>query len=137
MHDEEYGRHRERRNHVRKPMHSLTYIKLGKENGGIIINLSEKGVAVRAAMPMVRDETPVLLFELEGSKDWIQAQGRIVWESDSSKSAGIQFVNIPDAMRNVIENWIAESAPRGHRKPEIAAEFFIKWRNNPQKCETC
>jgi hypothetical protein len=101
-------------------VHSLTYVRLGQENGGIIIDLSEEGVAVRAAMP-IHEDTPVLLFQLEGSKDWIQTRGRVVWQRDASKSAGIQFVDISEAMRNVIDNWIAESEPQGQRKLKIAA----------------
>jgi hypothetical protein len=127
MHDEKYGHDEERRTHPRKPMHSLTYVRLGQENGGIIIDLSEQGIAVRAAMP-IHEEILVLLFQLEGSKDWIQTRGRVVWQKDASKSAGIQFVDVSDTMRNVIENWIADGEPQGQRKINSAArsrsEYF-------------
>ena len=41
---------------------SLVYVRLGEENGGIIVNLSEDGMAVQAAMALVHDRMPVLYF---------------------------------------------------------------------------
>jgi hypothetical protein len=121
MQDEKSHFREERRNCFRQPMHSLAYVRLGAENGGIIINLSEDGMAVQAAMALVHDRMPVLLFQLAGSKDSIVTSGRIAWKSDSRKFAGVQFVDMLEPMRDLIKSWIAaESPPRAQYEAKIA-----------------
>ena len=124
MHDEKSHFRGERRNCLRHPMHSLAYVRLGEENGGIIINLSEDGMAVCAAMALVHDRMPVLLFQVAGSKDSIVTSGRITWTRDLGKLAGIQFVDMHEPMRELIRSWIAaESPPRAQHEAKIAAGF--------------
>jgi PilZ domain-containing protein len=124
MQDEESHFRGERRSFLRQPMHPLVYVTLGAENGGIIINLSEDGMAVQAAMALVHDRMPVLLFQLAGSKDSIVTSGRIVWKSDSGTFAGVQFEDMLEPMRDLIKSWIAaESPPKAQYEAEIAAGF--------------
>jgi hypothetical protein len=114
----------ERRSFLRQPMRPLVYVTLGAENGGIIINLSEDGMAVQAAMALVHDRMPVLLFQLAGSKDSIVTSGRIAWKSDSGTFAGVQFVDMLEPTRDLIKRWIAaESPPKAQYEAEIAAGF--------------
>jgi hypothetical protein len=114
----------ERRNCLRHPMHPLVYVSLGAENGGIVINLSEEGMAVQAAMALVHDRIPVLQFQLAGSKDSIVTSGRIAWKSDSGTFAGIQFADMLEPMRDLIKSWIAAESPaRTQYEGEIAAGF--------------
>src|ERR1700730_4315191 len=121
MQDEKSHLRGERRNCLRHPIHSLPYVRLGAENGGIIINLSEDGMAVQAAMGLVHDRMPVLLFQLAGSKVSIVTSGRIAWKSDSGKFAGVQFVDMLEPMRDLIRSWIAaESPPRAQHEAKIA-----------------
>jgi hypothetical protein len=122
MQDEESHFRGERRSFLRQPMHPLVYVTLGAENGGIIINLSEDGMAVQAAMALVHDRMPVLRFQL--SKDSIATSGRIAWKSDSGTFAGVQFVDMLEPMRDLIKCWIAaESPPKAQYEAEIAAGF--------------
>src|ERR1700730_4510604 len=124
MQDEKSHFREERRNCFRQPMPSLAYVRLGAENGGIIINLSEDGMAVQAAMALVHDRMPVLQFQLAGSKDSIVTSGRIAWKSDSGTFAGVQFVDMLEPMRDLIKSWIAAESPaRTQYEGEIAAGF--------------
>jgi hypothetical protein len=123
MQDEKSHFRGERRNCLRQPMHAPVYVTLGAENGGILVNLSEDGMAVQAAIALVHDRMPVL-FQLAGSKDSIVTSGRIAWKSDSGKLAGVQFVDMLEPMRDIIKSWIAaESSPRVQHEAEIAAGF--------------
>src|ERR1700730_10817638 len=127
----------ERRNCLRHPMHPLVYVRLGAENGGIIINLSEEGMAVQAAIALVHDRMPVLQFQLAGSKDSIVTSGRIAWKSDSGKFAGVQFVDILEPMRDIIKSWIAaESSPRVQYEADIAAGFRDDLPEEPESKTT-
>jgi hypothetical protein len=112
----------ERRNYLREPMQSLAYVRLGEENGGILVNLGEDGLAVRAAVGLPYDRVPVLLFQLAGFPHPVVASGRIAWKSDSGKLVGIQFVDMHDSMRNIIKSWLAEeNSLRAQHESEFPA----------------
>ena len=96
---------RDRRSHSRQ-ITTLNYIRLGESNGGILLNISEDGLAFTAAEPLVGEFVPRLRFQLEEKAEWIEASGRIVWLNDSKKGAGIQFLDISDADRGQIRRWI-------------------------------
>jgi protein TonB len=96
---------RDRRSHARQ-ITTLNYITLGESNGGILLNISEDGLAFTAAEPLVGEFVPRLRFQLEEKAEWIEASGRIVWLNDSKKGAGIQFLDISDADRGQIRRWI-------------------------------
>ena len=69
---------RDRRSHSRQ-ITTLNYITLGESNGGILLNISEDGLAFTAAEPLVGEFVPRLRFQLEEKAEWIEASGRIVW----------------------------------------------------------
>jgi hypothetical protein len=46
---EEFPRSRERRRFVRQRVRSLAYFDVGPDNGGLVLNLSENGLALQAA----------------------------------------------------------------------------------------
>ena len=96
---------RDRRSHSRQ-ITTLNYITLGESNGGILLNISEDGLAFTAAEPLVGEFVPRLRFQLEEKAEWIEASGRIVWLNESKKGAGIQFLDISDADRGQIRRWI-------------------------------
>jgi hypothetical protein len=123
---------RDRRSHSRQ-ITTLNYIKLGESNGGILLNISEDGLAFTAVEPLVGEFVPRLRFQLEEKAEWIEASGRIVWLNDSKKGAGIQFLDISDADRGQIRRWIesknlseiqdAERIPRKIRKEAEVTPF--------------
>jgi hypothetical protein len=96
----------DRRQHPRK-ITALAYVRLGDSNGGIILNISEGGLAVAAAEILVGEELPCLRFQLGVDANWIETSGQIVWLTDSKKGAGIQFINLTDEDRNQITRWIS------------------------------
>jgi len=107
---------RERRLQTRTTPASRVYVELGGTNSGMVLNISETGMAVAAAdlldggnyLPRVR------LLPSPGQSIEISAQ--IVWLAESKKAAGIRFVDLTAASRNQISNWIASEKPA----PEFA-----------------
>ncbi len=69
----------DRRVHVRQPVRSLAYVELGEGNGGIVLNVSEGGIAVQAVMSLMGDELPCVRVQLAHCKKRIEAKGRITW----------------------------------------------------------
>jgi TonB family protein len=83
----------------------IAYVELGEENGGILLNLSEGGLAVRSALPLASRSFAGIRFQSPGSQAWLAASGRIVWLSDSKKEGGIQFTELPGDARQQIHTW--------------------------------
>src|ERR1700731_1922492 len=126
---------RERRSHPRQQIRPLSYIELGRDNGGMLLNISEAGLALIAAMIPTKDDLPTIRIQFTGSKDEIEVSGQIAWISESKREAGIRFVNLTEEAREIIVSRISQpespselqaqraKAPDGpavHRKvPEI------------------
>ena len=102
----EYLGSSDRRDRVRRDPPALAYLEVGEGNGGIVLNVSETGLAVAVAQSFAESEIPQLSFRLPQLERTFQASGEIVWRSESQKTAGIRFVNLGEADRMQIRNWI-------------------------------
>ncbi len=100
----------DRRLHSRERIGSVIYIELASGNGGIILNISEGGLAVQAAMAMMDDHFPSLRFRFSKSDKWIQERGVVAWKSTSKKMAGVQFVDLSEESRTQINRWLSSEA---------------------------
>lgn len=99
-----------RRLSLRQPVHALAYVDLSRGNGGVVLDLSESGVAVHAVQPLGRENEPVgLEFHLLETSARVQAKGEVVWAEQSGKT-GIRFVEITRFGRQRIKEWIMYNA---------------------------
>ena len=99
---------RERRLQKRTTPSSLTLVDLGGTDGGIILNISETGMAVAVADRFtVGKYLPCIRFQLPGSSQSIEIPAQVVWLAESKKGAGVRFVELTADARNQIANWIA------------------------------
>jgi TonB family protein len=101
----------ERRIHARRQTNSLAYVDLGEDNGGLVLNMSEGGMAVHAAVMLADDHLPKIRFQLPQSQDWIESAAQVTWTGDSRKNAGIEFVGLAEDARLQIRNWLSSSEP--------------------------
>jgi hypothetical protein len=91
---------------------SLTYVELGDTTGGLVLNISETGMAVAVAdLLVVGEYLPRIRFPLPSSSQSIEISAQIVWLAESKKGAGIRFVDLTADARNQISNWIASQKP--------------------------
>ncbi|HTS11317.1 MAG TPA: TonB family protein [Candidatus Limnocylindrales bacterium] len=111
----------ESRAHARTRVNALAYIELAEGNGGLILNISEDGLAVQAVQVLAADFFPSLRFRLPKTDITIEAAGRMVWQIRSKKEAGIQFVDLPEEARGRIREWIAADPSRIAGAREVAA----------------
>ena len=95
----------ERRLHPRKQLW-FPYIHLGADNGGIILDISESGLAMQALRSLADSQLPAMRFQLSESRTWIETRGRIAWISASKKRVGVEFVGLPEEARNQIRQWV-------------------------------
>ena len=105
---------RDRRLQKRTTPGSLAFVMFGDTNGGIVLNISETGMAVAAAdLLVVGDCLPGIRIQFPSSTRSVEISGQIVWLAESKKGAGIRFVDLNAGARNQISNWIAsEKAAR-------------------------
>jgi TonB family protein len=102
---------RDRRLKMRTTPTSLAYVELGGNNGGTVLNISETGMAVAAADPLLIDDyLPHIRFQLPSTQQHIEISARVVWLGGSKKSVGIRFVDLTGEARSQISNWIASEA---------------------------
>src|SRR6266481_5849728 len=119
----------ERRARTRTPVTPPIYADLGKVNGGLIYNMTEDGLALSAAMILGGDELLSMRILLPDSGGWMKATGRIIWKSESRKTAGIRFVGLPVEARRRITDWLAAESSQG--EPQPGAELVPKPQQHP------
>jgi hypothetical protein len=105
---------RQARERYRHHLHTLTYVILDEANGGIVRNLSHRGVAVQAVGALRVAQNVRMRFELRNPRVRIEARGEVVW-ANSSGQCGIRFLDLPPRMVQQVNQWILgnllESAP--------------------------
>jgi Gram-negative bacterial TonB protein C-terminal/PilZ domain len=103
---------RDRRRQARTTPASLAYVMLDDTNGGIVLNISETGMAIAVAdLLVVGGYLPRIRFQLPSSTQSIEISGQIVWLAESKKGAGIRFVDLTADAESQISNWIASERP--------------------------
>jgi TonB family protein len=107
----------ERRQNPRHPVRPTEYIEIGDSNGGIILDISEGGMAVASAQALVGNQTLNFRFQLPRSSETIETFGEINWIGETKKRAGVRFVDLPLAAREQIQKWI-NSEISGHTNGE-------------------
>jgi TonB family protein len=108
----------DRRRDTRHRVKSLSYLDLGRDNGGILLNISEGGLAVQAVGVFAENPILTMHFQLPESKERLEATGQIVWTSESKREAGIQFTDLSDQVREQIKGWVSKQAPSSFPESE-------------------
>ncbi|HEY0702979.1 MAG TPA: PilZ domain-containing protein [Candidatus Acidoferrales bacterium] len=109
----------DRRGRVRRNPSAIAYLDAGEGNGGIVLNVSETGLAIAVAQALTDDEIPLLSFRLPQLDRTFQAGGEVVWRSASKRSAGVRFVNLEERDRMQIRNWIRAEIVEAELKTPI------------------
>jgi len=115
----------DRRAHPRQRIRSLAYVHLGESNGGIVLNISESGLALQAAEALDAGESPLAMrIEIPRSRKPLEVSGEIVWVGESRKEAGLRFVDLKEGALKRIRAWMAreESPGTAHEESEEEVE---------------
>jgi hypothetical protein len=106
---------------VRKRTQQLVYLELGRDNGGVMLNLSEDGCGFQAITPVKVGETR-FAFQISGGRR-IAGEAEVVWVDDVGIMGGLRFLNLPLEARKQIRRWLEETkAPEEHGAFEPAAQ---------------
>lgn len=92
---------------VRRRTQQLVYLELGRENGGVMLNLSEEGCGFQAITPVKIGETR-FGFQINGGRR-IAGDAEIVWADESGVMGGLRFIALPSEARKEIRSWLEET----------------------------
>jgi PilZ domain/SPOR domain len=140
----------ERRQAPRMTVKGLAYVNLDRDNGGIILNISEGGLCFQSTAPVQCTETIRFWFsycsqriEADVGKNeaqtrdipgFIETGGELAWTDDAQKTGGLRFTNLPPEARKQIRDWIrqyslvkvneksAPSSPSSHKSPLLTVK---------------
>jgi cell division protein FtsN len=111
---------------IRRRPQQLVYLDLGKENGGVMLNLSEHGCGFQAITPVRCGETR-FGFQINGGRR-IAGGAEVVWADDAGVMGGLRFLNLPPEARREIRLWLEETnAPVVDQRIQATGE--LAWTN--------
>lgn len=109
----------ERRVHRRLDDQRASLVELGGNNSGIILNISEGGMAVLVAEDLNGHGIGNLRFQAPEFEHWIETAAEIAWISDSKKQAGICFKGLSEAARTQLRAGISIATTRARLATQV------------------
>lgn len=97
----------ERRQGLRTTLQKLAYIHIEPDNGGIVLNVSDDGLAFHAMAPV--EKNGELRFFLKEQNRRIDVCGELIWTDDIQKIGGLRFTALTSEARDQITDWISRS----------------------------
>ncbi len=88
----------------------LVTVSLDNKDAGLMVDLSEAGMAVQALARIKPGAITSLQFELPDSATRIEASGTVAWVDTTSGRAGIRFQSLPDASAARLKEWLGIKA---------------------------
>jgi hypothetical protein len=79
----------------------------GDEWSGRLCDLSEAGLAVDGLPLASSNQVVSLAFDLPGENQQIQARAEIAWTSESAHRNGLRFLDLAEASRQQLKEWIS------------------------------
>jgi TonB family protein len=113
-----------RRSHARRRIDGLAYVEFGPDNGAILIDVGEGGLAFQSVMPVIMNQALLFKFRTPGGGDYIEGFGEVAWINDSGKGGGLRFVELNEPACAQIREWAAvlPEAEGGVSKDGVGSE---------------
>jgi PilZ domain len=113
QHQEHIGS--ERRVHQRFDDLRASLVQLGGNNNGIVLNISEGGMAVLFAEEVDMSTLRALRFQAPEFEHWMDINAEVAWISDSRRQAGIRFKGLSETTRTQLRAGISIAKTRAKR----------------------
>lgn len=108
----------ERRSCVRHKVHGPVFASFDGVTGGIILDLSEEGIAMQTAGSLQAHRRVQLGLNLADT-DYVETTGYVAW-ADALGRAGVRFSELPAEARQRLDEWLARHAGSpSHRAPKF------------------
>jgi CheY-like chemotaxis protein len=114
--------YRDKRGKTRTPVHTQATIDYagGEQEKATLVDLSEHGMAVNFGKKLPAASKVYFQFQLPGQTARVRLSGQVMWQ-DWNGRAGIQFVDVPQASRKALHEWLQRSLAEAPKR-ELAAE---------------
>jgi len=115
--------HRDKRRKSRAAVHTQAIIDYAgvEQARATLVDLAEGGMAVHFSKKVPPACKVYFQFQLPGQTASVRLSGQVVWQ-DWNGRAGIQFVDVPQASRRVLQEWLKVNTAEGP-KQELALEM--------------
>lgn len=115
MSQHQQGIEPDRRVHQRFEDLRASLVGLGESNSGIVLNISEGGMAILSTEDLDLNSLRNLRFQAPEFEHWMEINAEIAWISDSRKQAGIRFKGLSDTARTQLRAGISIATVRAKR----------------------
>jgi hypothetical protein len=99
----------DRRRCVRQRVHAPAFASFDGVTGGMILDLSEEGMAMRTAAPLEIDQPVRVHVDLTSPTGHLETTGYIAW-ADALGRAGVRFSELPEDARRRLNEWLTVNA---------------------------
>ena len=105
----------ERRRCVRQRVHAPAFASFDGATGGMILDLSEQGMAMQTAAPVKQNRRIKVHLNLPEPVTNVETTGYIAW-ADAFGRAGVRFSDIPEEARRRLKQWLSFNATTPSRR---------------------
>jgi hypothetical protein len=105
----------DRRVHQRFEDLRASLVELGGNNNGIVLNISEGGMAILSTEELDLNTLQNLRFQAPEFEHWMEIAAEIAWISDSRRQAGIRFKGLTETARTQLRAGISIATVRTRR----------------------
>src|SRR5258708_34154446 len=99
----------ERRHALRQKVNTPAFASFDGVTGGMILDLSEEGMAMRAQSPLEAHTLVPLHLSLGEPTAYLETTGYVAW-ADALGRAGVRFSDLPDEARARLREWLTVNA---------------------------
>lgn len=115
----------ERRSCVRHKVNGPVFASFDGVTGGMILDLSDQGLAMQTLVPLNRDSRIHLRLDLPDSEAQLETTGYIAW-ADALGRAGVRFSELPPEARQRLDRWLAINDQAPSRKaPKLTVDRVL------------
>ncbi len=99
----------ERRHSFRQKVNTPAFASFDGVTGGMILDLSEEGMAMQAMAPLETHSRVPLHLSLGEPEAYLETTGYVAW-ADALGRAGVRFSDLPDEARARLREWMTVNA---------------------------
>jgi hypothetical protein len=99
----------DRRHSLRQRVNTPAFASFDGVTGGMILDLSEEGMAMQTRAPLAAHSILPLHLSLGEPTAYLETTGYVAW-ADALGRAGVRFSELPDAARERLREWLTVNA---------------------------
>ncbi len=130
--------HRDKRRKARAAVHTHATIDYAgvEQARATLVDLAEDGMAVNFGKKLPPTCKVYFQFQLPGQTASVRLSGQVVWQ-DWNGRAGIQFVDVPQSSRRVLQQWLqmnlAEATKRELAEEKVEVVHSLRPTSRPRE----